>query len=82
MRNRDEEKLGKTGKVIWAIMKEKGLRSGEVAAMMGKQTKVVSDRISQPNISVKALDEIVRVLGYKIMVVPYGTKGDNFYDVR
>ena len=81
MRSRDEEKLSKTGKVVWALMKEKGLRTGEVAAMMGKPVKVVSDRIGQTNISVKALDEIVRVLGYKIMVVPYGTKGDNFHDV-
>ncbi len=32
--------------------------------------------------SVKVLDEMLRILDYKIMVVPRGTKVDGGYDVE
>ncbi len=70
-----------TGRAIQAIMEQKGIGTTALATAMGKSVSTVCDRIYQQNISVEKLDEIVRVMGYKIMLVPCGTKADGFYDV-
>lgn len=81
MTKRSPDGITTTGKSIKAIMESKGMGTNALADAMGKSVSTVCDRIYQQNISVDKLNEIVRVLGYKIMLVPRGTKGDGFYDV-
>lgn len=77
-----ERELTQTGKAIMAIMEKREMGTIALAdALGGKPVSTISDRIRQTNISVDKLNEIVRVLGYKIMLVPAGTKGDGFYDI-
>lgn len=70
-----------TGKAIQAIMEKNGMGTNALADAMGRPVSTVCDRIYLKNISVEKLDEIVRVMGYKIMLVPRGTKGDGYFDV-
>lgn len=81
MAKRSPDGITTTGKAIKAIMDNKGMGTNALADAMGKTPSTVCDRIYQKNISIDKLDEIVRVLGYKIMLVPRGTKGEGFYDV-
>lgn len=78
----EERKLTQTGSAIVSIMEKRGMGTLALAdALGGKPVSTISDRIRQKNISVDKLNEIVRVMGYKIMLVPAGTKGDGFYDI-
>ena len=82
MAKRSEEGLSVTGKAIKAIMDSKGLGTNALADAMGRPVSTVCDRIYQRNISVDRLQEILRVMGYKVMLVPRGTRGEGFYDVE
>lgn len=73
--------ITETGRAIQAIMERKGIGTNALADAMGKPASTVCDRIYMKNISIDKLDEIVRIMGYKIMLVPRGTKGDGFFDV-
>lgn len=78
----EERKLTQTGSAIVSIMEKRGMGTLALAdALGGKPVSTISDRIRQKNISIDKLNEIVRVMGYKIMLVPAGTKGDGFYDI-
>lgn len=78
----EERKLTQTGSAIVSIMGKRGMGTLALAdALGGKPVSTISDRIRQKNISIDKLNEIVRVMGYKIMLVPAGTKGDGFYDI-
>lgn len=70
-----------TGKAIQSIMELKGFGTNSLADAMGKSPALVCERIYQKNISVDKLSEMLRVMGYKIMLVPRGTKGNGFFDV-
>ncbi|MGI6248196.1 MAG: hypothetical protein ACOYJX_02140 [Acutalibacteraceae bacterium] len=57
--------------VVRKIMKTKGVKVAALADKLGlKRSNVVSERLSQSNISVAKLDEMLRLLGYKIMIMP------------
>ena len=78
----EERKLTQTGSAIVSIMEKRGMGTLALAdALGGKPVGTISDRIRQKNISIDKLNEIVRVMGYKIMLVPAGTKGDGYYDI-
>ena len=72
------------------IMKNKGKTLGDVAKAIADDTdgkaipvRRISERLSQENISIKLLDEMVRVLGYKIVLMPIDeTTPDNAYTVK
>ena len=83
-KSREEAKmeLSETGRAIRAIMERKGMTTSELAAAMGKSPRLLCDRISQRTISVERLDEIVRVMGYKISIVPRATRGEDFHDIK
>ena len=82
MAKRDPAGMSVTGKAIQEIMEKKGFGTNSLADAMGKSVSTVCDRIHQQNISIDKLDEMLRVMGYKIMLVPRGTRGEGFYDVR
>ena len=59
----------KHSEVIKAVFADTGTRQKDVAEWIGaKSQSVVSERINQKNISVKALLEILGALGYEIVV--------------
>ncbi len=57
--------------VVRVIMKENSVKVTTLAGRLSlKRSSVLSDRLSQENISVAKLDEMLRLLGYKIMIMP------------
>ncbi len=60
----------KANKVIREVMKIKGERVASLADKLGIVPNVLSQRLTQENISANKLDEMLRAMGYKIIVVP------------
>ena len=60
----------KTGEAVRSIMKEKGVGTNALAARLNKKQNVISERLGQENISVSKLNEMLRVLDYKVVLVP------------
>ena len=64
-------------------MRNQEVGLNKVADRMGKTPRLVSDRLSQDNISIAKLNELLKVLDYKIMVVPRDAKRPaGSYDVE
>lgn len=71
----------KTNEAVREIMKNQGIGVNSLASKMGKDVngkdvpaRRISERLSQENISIKVLDEMLRVLDYKIVLVPRTVK--------
>ena len=72
------------------IMKSQGKRVSDLASSLpadsdGKEVPLrrISERLGQDNISVKVLDEMLRVLGYQIVLMPRdGSVPENSYIVK
>lgn len=65
------------------VMKRTNFSVNALAEGMGmekKKANVLSQRFTQDNVSVKKLDEMLRVMGYKIVVMPANkaTPSDSF----
>lgn len=56
--------------IIREIIKSHGLGVNEYSRRLGKSPRLVSDRLHHPNISIDKLQEMLRVLDYKILIVP------------
>lgn len=52
------------------VMKEQGVGLSKLADRIEKSMRLVSDRLSQDNISVRNLREMLRGLDYKIVIMP------------
>ena len=73
----------KTGDAIKKVMEEQGVRVSQIAYMTGKKSNVISERLSQENISVWKMLERLRVLNYKIVIMPRDAKTqDGWYEVE
>ena len=72
-------------KAIRAIMDRKGIGLNALARMVGKNSQFVSDKLNPAkglNMSTDKLDELIRVMGYKIVLVPTETKmNDGWYEI-
>lgn len=73
--------------VIRKIMDEKGIGMSKLANMLGFQyPQKVTDRLGtgkSKNLSTDKLDEMVRALGYKVIVVPEEVKmKDGWYEIN
>ena len=72
----------KAVEAVRAIMKEQDIGTNKMADRMGKPPRLVSDRLSQDNISITKLNEMLRLLDYKVMFVPRDTRiPDGGYEV-
>ena len=60
----------KANEAVRSIMKEKRIGTTALAKRMGKTPRLVCDRLSQDNISIDKLMEILRLMDYKIALVP------------
>lgn len=56
--------------IIREIIKSQELGVNEYSRRLGKSPRLVSDRLHHPNISIDKLQEMLRVLDYKILIVP------------
>jgi len=63
----------KTTEALKTIMQKQDLGTNKIADRLGKTPSTISDRIHQENISVSKLNELLRVLDYKIILVPRET---------
>lgn len=68
------ENCMKTGNAIREVMKKNEIGVNQLADRMGKTPRLVSERLSQENISIKKLNEMLRVMGYKTLIVPRETR--------
>lgn len=73
----------KTVDAVRAVMEEKNIGVSALANRIGKSPRLVSDRLHQDNISIDKLRELLRVMDYKVVIMPRGTvlKG-NEYEVE
>lgn len=60
----------KASAAIREVMKAQGIGTNKMADRLNKPARLVSDRLGQDNISVAKIDEMLRVLDYKILIVP------------
>lgn len=60
----------KTGEAVREVMKAKEVGVNQMAHRLEKTPRLVSERLSQENISIAKLREILRVLDYKVVIVP------------
>lgn len=67
---------------IKEILKLKELNQAKLSDMLDIPIKTLNERLRHKNMSVNKLDEMLRVMGYKIMVVPRDTKVENGFDVK
>jgi hypothetical protein len=67
---------------IKEILKLKELNQAKLSDMLDIPLKTLNERLRHKNISVNKLDETLRVMGYKIMVVPRETKDENGFDIK
>lgn len=67
---------------IKEILKLKELNQAKLSDMLDIPLKTLNERLRHKNISVNKLDETLRAMGYKIMVVPRETKVENGFDIK
>lgn len=60
----------KTGEAIREVMKKQEVGVNQMAHRLEKTPRLVSERLSQENISISKLREMLRVLDYKVVIVP------------
>lgn len=63
----------KTVEAVREIMKEQNIGVNKMADRLNRKPNVISERLGQSNISIVKLSEMLRVLDYKIMLVPRET---------
>jgi hypothetical protein len=59
--------------IVRAIMKTNGIKIAALADKLKIRSNVISVRLTQDNISISKLDEMLRLMDYKIVVVPRDT---------
>lgn len=64
----------KTETAVREIMKNKESGVTKMADRLNKSPRLVSERLSQKNISISKLQEMLRVLDYKITLLPRNTR--------
>lgn len=60
----------KTSEAVRKVMEATNTKVADIAFRTNKKSNVISERLTQENISVKLLDEMLRVMNYKIVIVP------------
>lgn len=61
-------------KALKEVMKLKGIRPAVLCDRLGIKSNVLSERFKQKNVSVSKLNEMLRLMDYKIMIVPRETR--------
>jgi signal recognition particle subunit SEC65 len=64
----------KANEAIREVMKATGTKVSDLAFRINKKSNVISERLSQENISIKLMNEMLRAMGYKVVAVPRETR--------
>jgi len=59
------------------IMKRKEVRPSTISEALGIKSNVLSERFKQKNVSVSKLNEMVRLMDYRVVLVPSDKSLDN-----
>ena len=59
-----------TMEAVKEIMKKKGVRPSDLCDGLGIKSNVLSERFKQKNVSVSKLNEMVKLIDYKIVLTP------------
>jgi hypothetical protein len=65
-----EDAKVKVQEAIRKVMDVTGTKVSDIAFRTNRKNNVISERLSQENISIKLLNEMLRVMNYKIVVMP------------
>ena len=69
--------------IIRTIVVSKGMKFSELAYRLNIRQGVLTERLRQKNISVDKLDEMLKVLGYKIVIMPYNAAvKDDCFEIK
>lgn len=60
----------KANEITREVMKIREVKPSVLASLLNIKNNVLSERLGQKNISTDKLNEMLTVMGYKIMVVP------------
>ena len=73
----------KATEIVRKIVELKGMKYAQLAYQLKTNGRVLYERLSQKNISVDKLNEMLQALGYKIVIMPYNTPiKDDWYEVK
>lgn len=73
----------KTSEAVREVMKTKQVGVSQIADRIGKSPRLVCERLGQENISITKLQEMLRVLDYKIVIIPRESRiPDGGYEVE
>lgn len=65
-----EETEMKAHEAIRKVMEVTNTKVADIAFRTNRKSNVISERLTQENISIKLLNEMLRVMNYKIVIVP------------
>lgn len=72
-----------TMEAVKEIMKKKGIRPSDLYDGLGIKSNVLSERFKQKNVSVSKLNEMLRLMDYKIVLTPIDRELDeDSYEVE
>lgn len=60
----------RTNEAIRAVMNATGTKVADLAYKTNRKSNVISERLSQENISIAKINEMLRVMNYKVVIVP------------
>jgi hypothetical protein len=60
----------KANEAVRKVMAATGTKVADIAFQTKRKSNVISERLTQDNISVEKLNEMLRVMNYKLVVVP------------
>lgn len=60
----------KSNEALRNIMEKTNTKVSDIAFRLNKKSNVISERLTQENMSVEKLNEMLRIMNYKIAVVP------------
>lgn len=72
-----------TMEAVKEVMKIKGIRPAALCDRLKIKSNVLSERFKQKNVSVEKLNEMLRVMDYKVVIVPREAKvPENGFEVE
>jgi DNA-binding Xre family transcriptional regulator len=67
----------KTMDIIKEIMEKKDIRAIDLAKRLGISAQALNGRFTQKNVSVDKLNDMLKMMDYRIVIVPNSTKLPN-----
>lgn len=73
----------KATEAVREVMKTKGVRQVDLRKRLGLESNTMSQRLLQENISVTKLNEMLRVMDYKVVIVPSDVRlGQEWFEIE